>query len=611
MKVIRKISSVLITLTMVLGNLTFPVNAGKDFDAYLKDEFSDLIGQSYMDSHFAMKDSSAYLSSMPEAVYGEVSWSDYEKDTKDYQKRLDRLHEYDRDSLNEDQKNEYDTYEFYLENSIAMNQSPYMDFAFVPSGSVIESIETNLSEFVFRKKQDFDDYLSVVESIPDYLDECMELTEKQAEKGYFLTDTQLKEICSIIESFTSETDDNALIVSFKDATEASTDLSENEKHQYIEKNSDLILNKIIPSFTKTEERLKKLKGSRKGGNAMADLDGGKEYYAALARTKTGMDADVDELLETCTSYLKDVMNQYMDLMSQQDTSFVNETVDLGTPEEILEYLKKNMKDLPALDDVKYTVSYLDPSIASPSVSAYYVTPPVDDLSNNVVKINGDNVSDVNDLYSTLAHEGFPGHLYQTVEYYSHDSISPLRYITDPIGYTEGWAMYAETLGWSVAPVSKNAAAMQCVSITMNYVLDAAADLGVNGLGWSVHDLEKYLDDLGFNSEIAQDLYDFVTLQPGVILPYGYGVAKFLTLRQKVRTELGDDYSVSEFNECILKGGARPFQKVEADVDQMLKEHGVSVEKTEEHSNVWLIAGCVALILACAGIVIYRKRGRKR
>ena len=270
-----------------------------------------------------------------------------------------------------------------------------------------------------------------------------------------------------------------------------------------------------------------------------------------------------------------------------------------------------MKDLPALDDVKYTVSYLDPSIASPSVSAYYVTPPVDDLSNNVVKINGDNVSDVNDLYSTLAHEGFPGHLYQTVEYYSHDSISPLRYITDPIGYTEGWAMYAETLGWSVAPVSKNAAAMQCVSITMNYVLDAAADLGVNGLGWSVHDLEKYLDDLGFNSEIAQDLYDFVTLQPGVILPYGYGVAKILTLRQEVRTELGDDYSVSEFNECILKGGARPFQKVEADVDQMLKEHGVSVEKTEEHSNVWLIAGCVALILACAGIVIYRKRGRKR
>ena len=608
MQIIKKISAWIVSLCLVSG-MVLPVFAQQDFDAYIENEFSELISESYMDMHFSLEDYSKYVKSKPEVKYGELSWEEYEEDKKELEERLEKLHAYDRTSLTAQQQNEYDTYEFYLTNMISLNAMPDFDFAFAPASSAIESIQTNLSEFVFRNEEDFKDYLEVADSVDDYLEDCLSVTEKQAENGYYLTDAQLDEICSIIDAFMEKKEDNALIVSFEDALNNCDYLNDETKEEYRQENRNIILNDIIPAFEKAEEELKSLKGSRKGGYSVSDLKGGKEYYTALARLKTGMDQDVDDLLETCTSYLQICINQYVDLMNQSDTSFINETVDLDTPEEILAYLEKNIKDLPELNDVSYTVSYLDPSIASPSISAYYVTPPIDNLNNNVMKINGDNVSEINDLYSTLAHEGFPGHLYQTVEYYS-GQVSPLRYITSPIGYTEGWAMYAETLGWSVAPVSKEAAAMQCVSLSLNYVLDAAVDLGVNGLGWSVNDTKDYLDSLGLNSEIAQDLYDFVTLQPGVILPYGYGIAEILMLKQQVKNALGNDFSNAEFNEVILTGGARPYATVEEDVDSYLATKGVSSEGKEtkkENHNILLYAGCAVVIAGAVILVIKRKK----
>lgn len=608
MQIIKKISAWIVSLCLVSG-MVLPVIAQQDFDAYIENEFSELISESYMDMHFSMEDYSKYVKSKPEVKYGEHSWEEYEKDKKELEERLEKLHAYDRKSLTAQQQNEYDTYEFYLTNMISLNAMPDFDFTFAPASSAIESIQTNLSEFVFRNEEDFKDYLVVVDSVDDYLEDCLSVTEKQAENGYYLTDAQLDEICSIIDAFTEKKEDNALIVSFEDALDNCDYLNDETKEEYSQENRNIILNDIIPAFEKAEEELKSLKGSRKVGYSVSDLKGGKEYYTVLARLKTGMDQDVDDLLETCTSYLQICINQYMDLMNQSDTSFINETVDLNTPEEILAYLEKNIKDLPELNDVSYTVSYLDPSIASPSISAYYVTPPIDNLNKNVMKINGDNVSEINDLYSTLAHEGFPGHLYQTVEYYN-SQVSPLRYITSPIGYTEGWAMYAETLGWSVAPVSKEAAAMQCVSLSLNYVLDAAVDLGVNGLGWSVNDTKDYLDSLGLNSEIAQDLYDFVTLQPGVILPYGYGIAEILMLKQQVKNALGNDFSNAEFNEVILTGGARPYATVEEDVDSYLATKGVSSagkETKKENHNILLYAGCAVVIAGAVILVIKRKK----
>ena len=141
---------------------------------------------------------------------------------------------------------------------------------------------------------------------------------------------------------------------------------------------------------------------------------------------------MQSLLDTCNDFINRAMQDYLAVIQKDDYSYMYEEIEMESAEEILDYLKDQMKDLPEMPQVQWKVSYLDPSIASDSINAYYVIPPVDDRSSNVMKINGDNVSDTNSMYETLAHEGFPGHLYQNVTYYENaDHI--MRYMTSPIG----------------------------------------------------------------------------------------------------------------------------------------------------------------------------------
>ena len=88
-----------------------------------------------------------------------------------------------------------------------------------------------------------------------------------------------------------------------------------------------------------------------------------------------------------------------------------------------------------------------------SSPAYYLTPPIDDMERNIIYINGKNTPDNLTLYTTLAHEGYPGHLYQTVYsqlYLNQNNASHIRYLLHYGGFVEGWAYYVENLSYSYA-----------------------------------------------------------------------------------------------------------------------------------------------------------------
>lgn len=610
MTTVRKIIAFTSSLSLLMGWMPLHVQAeNADFDAFLEETFREMLEKDYLTMHYTVRDWKSFGIGKPEADFESYEWEDYEKDAKKYEELLGKLHSFERDSLSEEQKNEYDTLEFYVERAVETNAYPYFDFAFVPTNGVVDVIQTNLSEFRFYTEEDFDDYLKVVEDVDDFLEDCMEITVQQSEKGYFLTYTQLEETLSSIDSYTSKVEDNALIISFNDSVDAFEGLDDNKAEQLKQENRDLIINEVIPAFNETAVQLNALKGTRNGGSAVADLDGGKEYYASLAKTKTGMDADVETLLKTCTDYLERALYEFVELLSQEDTSFIDEVIEMDSAEEVLAYLKDNMHDVPEMPEVDYFVDYLDPSIASPSVNAYYVIPPVDDPSHNVMKINGDNVSDMSSLYETMAHEGFPGHLYQTVTFQNSSSPTGIRTMTTPIGYTEGWAMYAEDLAWQSSPLSEKAGQFMALNTTLNYVLDAAVDLGVNGLGWSIDDTADFLDGIGFNSAYAQPLYEFVTLQPAVILPYGYGAAEIQNLKYEAQQALGNSFSLLEFNTVLLEGGARPFEKVEADVHAWLYDgdHPVVSEKKSSNVLYWIAGGAVVVIGGSALLLKGRRK----
>lgn len=603
---------------LMISSILTPIHAKESFSDFEDELFQEMMSEDYTTLHFSLRDYQKYGIEKPDVNIGDASWDDYEDSVEDCDEYLKKLQSFDYDSLSETEQKDYRTIAFYLERNKELNSYPYFDWAFNSAEGVIDNLLTTFTEFVFYEKEDIDDYLATLASVPAYLDQCLENTKKQAAKGYFLTDAMLKATEDAIEKFVDKKDDNELIKIFDENIDAFDGLSAEEKEAYKKKNREIVLNAYIPSYEKVAEELQKLKGSRKADYNVSSLDGGSEYYAALARYKTSIDADVETILDICTQYIEKSVDELYDIM-QNHSEVTEETLDFDSAEDVLSYLEGHLDAFPALDKVYYNVQYLDPSVANDSIVAYYLSPPVDDMRDNVIKINGDNVSDVLDLYTTLAHEGFPGHLYQT-NYYIQQQPSLLRTQLTMMGYQEGWGMFAEGQALHVSGLSEYASEYQKINIELNYVLSAAVDLGVNGLGWSTKDVSKYLDRLDLNSSIAKDLYDFATLQPGTILPYGVGVAMFELLENKAKNALGNDFDQKAFNEVLLNDGNRPFEVVEDDVnaycgidgndENNIISHRFNNKETPVKEDVnWLLygaCGCGIIVIGAMGVILYVK-----
>ena len=614
----KKLVNGILGTFLLISSILTPIHAEESFSEFEDELFQEMMSEDYTTLHFSLRDYQKYGIEKPEVNIGDASWDEYEDSVEDCDEYLKKLQSFDYDSLSETEQKDYRTIAFYLERNKELNSYPYFDWAFNSAEGVIDNLLTTFTEFVFYEKEDIDDYLTTLASVPAYLDQCLENTKKQAAEGYFLTDAMLKETEDAIAKFVDKKDDNELIKIFDENIDAFDGLSAEEKEAYKKKNQEIVLNAYIPSYEKVAEELQKLKGARKADYNVSSLDGGSEYYAALARYKTSIDADVETILDICTQYIEKSVDELYDIM-QNHSEVTEETLDFDSAEDVLSYLEGHLDAFPALYKVYYNVQYLDPSVANDSIVAYYLSPPVDDMRDNVIKINGDNVSDVIDLYTTLAHEGFPGHLYQT-NYYIQQQPSLLRTQLTMMGYQEGWGMFAEGQALHVSGLSEYASEYQKINIELNYVLSAAVDLGVNGLGWSTKDVSKYLDNLDLNSSIAKDLYDFATLQPGTILPYGVGVAMFELLENKAKNALGNDFDQKAFNGVLLNDGNRPFEVVEDDVnaycgiegndENNIISHRSNNKETPVKEDVnWLVygvCGCGIIVIGALGVILYVK-----
>ncbi len=624
MEIMKKMIAAVLGIAVAVSGY-IPVsaeNAGDPaFDEFMMDEFREAMESDYTTMHFTLRDYAAYGIEKPEPIIGTAAWEDYEEAVNDAKESLEKLESFDYDSLSPTQQHDYDTFRFTCERLIELNSYPDYDWWFVPSEGLIDNLPTNFTEFVFYEKEDIDDYLAVLESVSGMIDGALDITAKQVEHGVFMTDGALDSTLDAIDKFVKRTDDNPLIVIFEENIDAFEGLSDSEREAYKARNREILFNSYIPAYQRAAQRLEGWRGTRKDGVSIADLPGGKEYYEARTKFKASSDKSPQEILDICTAYLKTEINNYIKLVySTESDSEFEDTVDISDPEEIIAFHEKNMSVYPEGPKVRYKASYLDPAVASDGIVAYYLQPPVDYIEENVVKINGDNVADVNELYSTLAHEGFPGHLYQ-VTWYLNTKPALVRSALSNIGYTEGWAMYAEDNAWSYSGMNEAAIEYNRINTSLSYAMNAACDIGVNALGWSAEELGSYLEDIGLNSSMAADLYDFVMETPGVIVPYGAGLAQFMTIRDKAMKALGSQFDMTAFNEVLLTYGDRPFELVEKDVDAWVAtfdpSQSVPIDTDDETPaakpvSPWPYVGgiAVALIAVIGGIVLLRKSKRR-
>ena len=142
---------------------------------------------------------------------------------------------------------------------------------------------------------------------------------------------------------------------------------------------------------------------------------------------------------------QDAVEIYMILMKKSSLQDQLDSYEFlySDPEEILDYLAGNLgEDFPEPVTTSYTLKYVHEAMEKLESPAYYLIPAIDDWQKNSIYINRNPEYDSMDLFTTLSHEGFPGHLYQNT-YERSLQLSPIRYLLGWNGYSEGWATYVE------------------------------------------------------------------------------------------------------------------------------------------------------------------------
>lgn len=548
------------------------IEANTEFDDFTREIFTQSISTDALTLHFELQDPSAYDIDLDNINLGRIDLqnpiSTFVSDISTSALQSE-LHDFDYDSLDKKQQQTYDILDEFLDTDQMYDTRELFYYPeYLSSTSGTQSLlPVMMSEYAFYSRADIDDYLTLLKDFPDYFNNILDYEKAKANAGLFMSDESVKEVVDACQTFIEDPDNNMLIEVFPDKLEAISDLSDTEKSSYIDQNNHSVKNYVIPAYQSLIDGLNALKGNGTNDNGLYYFDHGKEYYEYLIKTKTGSSKSPDELIEWLDDTLKSSMLQMVVLISSDEklSDQLDENMDIAIsdPKDILSALQKDLKDnFPDAVTDQYTLKYVPESLEDSMNPAFYMIPPVDVTDSNVIYLNNSQITDNLTLFTTLAHEGYPGHLYQQSAF-SATKPDPLRQTMNFLGYVEGWATYAENMSYEWTGLDSSL--IRCLQLNQDITLAlyGRIDLGIHYEGWTEENTAEFLADYGFDDdETVHSVFRAIVADPASYLPYCIGYMEFKELREDTEETMGDDFDLTQFHQCILNVGPCSFDILE-------------------------------------------------
>lgn len=557
----------------------------QEFEQYLDDYFKDVVTDDTLTYNYTIKDGADYGLEEPEVTLGDpgMTAEEIEQDKEEFEGWVKKLDAIDRSCLTEDQKLTYDVLDEYFEVSAGIFDNVYLYEPFSPMRGLQANIATNFTDYRFDDKGDVERYIELLGQIPDYFAEYLDFEQEKSEKGYFMSDAVCDKVISQCEDFVADKENHFMVTTFNDNIDALDFLTDEEKAEYKEANKQAVVNSLLPAFGNVAEVLSGLKGTGTNDGGICNYDGGKEYYEYLLKNFAGTAKSPEEVIDMLDTELQKLMvslyqyylgNQaaYEYFAANYDSIFA-ETDQMTASEMVDKMMETASEHYPDAGTINYKAEALDKNLETimDDVLAYYMAPAIDDPDNNLIRVNG---LHTDGMWTTLAHEGYPGHMLQNAYYMSTDP-EPVRTLMNFLGYKEGWAMYAcyDSLyyyEYEEPEYGDTIAALYQLNDEMSYLMMGRVDLGINYEGWTLQDTADYLTKNGMDGSAAQELYTTMVGDPAVYQSYSTGYYEMKELRDYAEEKMGDDFDLKTFNTIILETGPCQFDILKEQVDKKLQ-----------------------------------------
>ena len=545
-------------------------SSDRQFRTFTRSLFQTEVSANTISLHYTLRSPSDYgIADIP-ATYGSLS-SDPVAAKASVRNVLSSLQEFDPDTLSSENALTFKILDTYLKNASTGTDYLLYQEPLGPVSGIHTQLPVLLSEYSFYDTQDVETYLALLKETPSYFDSVIRFEQKKAASGLFMPDYQADSVLDTCQSFIDMGKENYLVSTFNERITSLDLLPENKKDSFQKENMKLVTEEIYPAYQNLITAIKSLKGKGMNEQGLSHFPYGKKYYEYLVRQTTGCNESISRLRLMTRAQILEDLSAMQKILFPADAALTQASVlEQTSPDSMLDDLRSKITDtFPKIPDVDFQVKYVPESMQDYLSPAFYMIPAIDNLTENVIYINNGQTASGLNLYTTLAHEGYPGHLYQTV-YFSASEPDPIRSILDFGGYVEGWATYAEMMSYYLAPLPKTEASLLQKNSSVILGLYALADMGIHYDGWSVTDTVRFFSDYGINDPNAvQSVYKLIIGSPANYLKYYIGYLKFYELKKEMADALGNQFSQKEFHRAVLDVGPAPFEIVYDEVEKNL------------------------------------------
>ena len=552
----------------------------KKFDRFLNSCFREYAAENTVTLHFKLSNPSAYGIKAPVSpTYGNLSSDTLKKNCSRSKELLQKLYTFPTSSLTKKQKLTWQIFQDYLNESI-MNEKYILYSSPLGTNGLQSEIPVTLSEYRLDNEKDIKDYLSLVNQVPELFTQILDFEQERRNAGIISPSFVISDTIEQIDQFLNASEENNLLIqSFEERLANVKSLSKDQKASYIANNRLLVTDKVFPAYKSLKTSLQSYTNELKNTSSkerLCEYKNGRDYYKFLLMSNVGTDFSPEDCITILESQLKNTVKDISSLTAKNKdlyTEYLSAAPALSAPKEIMNTLKNDsLIDFPEIKNISCQLKNVPDALSGTSACAFYLVPPIDSTKDNIIYINKSRV-DSNELFSTLAHEGYPGHLYQT-NYFLTTNPSPLRTFLHCAGYDEGWGTYAQLYSYNFIEfknvdeqTTKQLRQLYRDNDLLSLSLSSLSDLYVNYKNYDENALANYLQTYGIDKDSAQNLYRYVIENPTTYLSYSIGCYELDQLKQTMADSLGKAFKISDFHEAVLNVGSCNFSILRQEIEK--------------------------------------------
>ncbi len=516
---------------------------------------------------------------------------------RDAEKALDeefltRLLTVDREALSYQEQLSYESFTIKREQSLEGNQVPFhlqpMNQFYLMTNFFVQ-LGSGSSLHPFKTVKNYDDFLSRADDFVTNIDLAIDNMKEGMRQGVVQPKILMAKVIPQIEAHIVDSAEESKF--WMPITGMPEEFSDEDRERLTAAYKDAIENKFIPAF----ERLNNFIGDEyiaasRDTVGLGDQPNGENWYAYMVKIRTTTEMMPDEIhqigldeVARIHGEMRGVMDEvgfegdlkdFFDFVNTDDQFFYDEPDDLiqgyRDMSDNIENLAKSIFDVAPKTD--FEVRRVEPFREASASGGSYMAGTPDGSRPGVFYANAYNIKARPKwaMESLYLHEAIPGHHFQISLQRENEDLPRARRFGGFTAYSEGWGLYAETLGKELGVYTDPYQYFGALNAELWRALRLVVDTGLHAKGWSRQDVLDYMYE---NSAVAparaiSEAERFMAI-PGQALAYKIGQLKIREIRDNAEERLGDKFDVMAFHREILKDGAMPLSMLESKLDRWI------------------------------------------